>query len=58
MLLTAGMLVRVGIPATAGMPAIARMPSKDCSKQKHRQQHGTIIIRNKIYDVVFVNKLL
>jgi hypothetical protein len=59
MLLTAGMPVRVGLPATAGMPAIARTPSKDCSKQKHRQQQGgTIIIRDKIYDVVFVNKLL
>jgi hypothetical protein len=46
------------IPEKEGMPVIARMPSKDCSKQKHWQQHGHYHNQGQNCDVVFVNKLL
>jgi hypothetical protein len=54
MLLTAEMPGRIRIPATAGMPAIART----AASRNTGNSMGTIIIRDKIYAVVFVNKLL
>ncbi len=44
------------------MPATAKTPSKDGSKQKHTGNSREIrvirVIREKIYAVAFVNKLL
>jgi hypothetical protein len=44
---------------TAAMPATARTPSKDGRKQKHTDNsRDTVVIRDKIYAFVFMNKLL